>query len=430
VKLRRIEPETMQATSPDDLPDVGETMRDVRRNGDAAVARAAARFGDPAPRIIGREELAPACERVDTALLAALEGAAGRIRAFASLQRSALRDVATTAGGFELSHRVVPVRSAGIYAPAGRYPLLSSLLMGAIPARVAGVERVVVCTPRASDAMLAAAFVAGADCVYEAGGAQAIAALAYGTESIAAVDAVAGPGNRYVAAAKRAVAGVCAIDALAGPSEVVIVASGDADARLVAADLLAQAEHDADACASLLTDDAAFAGAVDAELARQLAALATADVARAAIERNGRCAVLALDAAIELANALAPEHLELQGARAEALAGRARCYGALFVGSGAAEVFGDYGIGPNHVLPTGGTARFAGGLSVFTFLAVRTVMRSAGTLDPQLVAETAELAHAEGLDAHRRAALARRNGDGAFAGLRAAIEPKAPATAS
>lgn len=405
--LRRVDPSALTATSPDDLPDVSDTMSDVRRAGDVAVAQAAARFGDEPPHAFDRAAMSEARERIEPGLLLALESAAKRIQAFAELQRASLHDITALSGGFELSHHAFPVRTAGIYVPAGRYPLVSSVLMGVIPARVAGVDCVIVCTPDAGDAILAAASIAGADAVFQIGGAQAIAAMAYGTESVPNVDVIAGPGNRYVAAAKRAVTGFCGIDALAGPSEVAIVASGDASARLVAADLLAQAEHDADACVTLLTDDPVFAEVVESELERQLPLLSTEAVARASIERNGRCVILPLQEAIDLANALAPEHLELQGPRAEALAPHARCFGALFVGAGAAEVFGDYGVGPNHILPTGGTARFSGGLSVFTFMAIRTTLRSTASVDPEIVASTALLASAEGLDAHRRSALAR-----------------------
>jgi histidinol dehydrogenase len=405
--LRRVNALAIQVPSPRELPDVSGTMHDVRDHGDAAVARAAARFGDAPPQGFSAENIHRARRAIEGSLSFALESAAERIRTFAELQRSSLRDVCSTVGGFEASHRVCPLRTAGIYVPGGRYPLMSSLLMGVVPARVAGVQRVVVCTPEASDQILAAASVAGADSVYQVGGAQAIAAMAYGTESIPCVDVIVGPGNRYVAAAKRAVHGICAIDAIAGPSELIVIASADADARLVAADLLAQAEHDVDAHVALLTEDSAFAEAVDRELERQLPLLSTQSVAREAIKANGRCVVLPLAEAIDLGNDLAPEHLSLQGARAESLAPRARCFGALFIGAGVSEVFGDYGVGPNHVLPTSGTARFSAGLSVFTFLTVRTTLRAIGTIDPCLVAVTAMLARAEGLDAHARAALAR-----------------------
>ena len=296
---------------------------------------------------------------------------------------------------------------AGIYVPGGRYPLPSSLLMCAIPARVAGVERTVVCTPRADATVVAAARLAGVDELFEVGGAQAIAALAYGTQTIDPVDLIVGPGNAYVASAKRAVYGACAIDAIAGPSELLIVACDDADAAWVAADLVAQAEHDPLARATLLTDSADFATRVEEAIEDALATLPTAAVARAAFENLGRFAIVPMSDAAAWVNRIAAEHVHLQGARAESLAADVTVYGALFVGARAAEVFGDYGLGPNHVLPTGGSARFASGLSVFTFLNVRTIARVRGRLDPNVIAQSARIASAEGLEGHRRAALLR-----------------------
>lgn len=408
--LRRVAPAALAVSKADELPDVTATIEDVRSGGDAAIARAAASYGDPAPRRFDAEGLNEARLSLDTGLAGALERAAARIAAFAALQRASLLECHSNACGFELVAMAYPVQSVGVYVPSGRYPLVSSLLMGVVPARAAGVESVIVCTPRANQTILAAASIAGADGVHQIGGAQAIAAMAYGTESIARVDTIVGPGNRYVTAAKRAVAGACGIDALAGPSEVVIIASGDADARLVAADLLAQAEHDLAAHTVLLTDDPMFADAVDAELVHQLSELATEGIAHGSIVRNGRCAVLPLGQAIALANTLAPEHLELHGANAESLAPRATCFGALFVGSGAGETFGDYGAGANHILPTAGTARFSGGLSVFTFLNIRTTLRSIGPIDAGIIADSATLAEAEGLHAHARAARLRADG--------------------
>jgi histidinol dehydrogenase len=387
--------------------DVSVVIDAVRTRGDDALAEYARRFGDPPPRRIGPDECAAAFRALDGGLTDAMTAAAERIEAFAQLQRDAIADVSVQVGNLELGHRAMPIESAGIYVPAGRHPLPSSLLMGAIPARVAGVGKRVVCTPRAGREVLAAAFIAGVDAIFEIGGAQAIAALAYGTQTVPRVDLIVGPGNAYVTAAKRAVFGVCGIDALAGPSEILIVASGDADAEFVAADLLAQAEHDDDARALLLTDDRPFAKSVAVCVERRLQTLPTAGTARASLERRGGYAIVPLDDAPELCDAIAPEHLSLQGARAEALADRCRAYGSLFVGGGAAEVLGDYGSGPNHVLPTGGSARYASGLSVLTFLALRTYERCPGKSDRRIANDAAILAGAEGLAAHREAALAR-----------------------
>ena len=293
--------------------------------------------------------------------------------------------------------------------------------MTAVTARVAGVARVVVASPRPSAVTLAAAHVAGADAFLAVGGAQAIGALAHGGGgTLAPCDVIAGPGNRWVTAAKALVAasGGVAIDMLAGPSECCVLADGGADAALIAADLLAQAEHDTDAAAVLVTTSAALIDAVEAALAAQLAALPTRDTAAAALARQG-CAVLCadLDEALAVVDALAPEHLEVQTADAPAVAARARHYGGAFVGAGSAEVFGDYGAGPNHVLPTSGTARYSGGLSVFTFLRVRTWLRAddappadaaAAAARREIIDDTAALARLEGLFGHEAAALARR----------------------
>lgn len=387
--------------------DVQPIIAAVRERGDAALAEYALAFGDPPPRRVSRDEIEAAYRESSSELRDALAGAASRIERFARAQRDALADVTIREGTLQLGHRVMPLERVGIYVPAGRHPLPSSLLMGAIPAQVAGVRERVVCTPRAGREVLAAAHVAGVDVVFEVGGAQAIAALAYGTQSIARVDLIVGPGNAYVTAAKRAVFGACGIDALAGPSEIAIVASIDASADLVAADMLAQAEHDPDARALLITDDRAFAQAVSGRIDDRLTRLETAQTARTSLERSGGFVMLALDDVPGFCNRLAPEHLSLQGMRAEALASRCSAYGTLFIGEAAAEVFGDYGSGPNHVLPTGGTARFSSGLSIMTFLTLRTFQRSLGNADRRIANDAAILAQAEGLAAHRDAALVR-----------------------
>jgi len=406
--IERTAAEVLVNAAPQAQVDVSAIVAGVRARGDDALAEYAARFGDPPPRRIAREEIVAAHRDASEALRAALEGASQRIESFARAQREALADVTIRAGNLELGHRAIPLERVGIYVPAGRHPLPSSLLMGAIPARVAGVRECIACTPRAGAEVLAAAHVCGIETVFEVGGAQAIAALAYGTQSVPRVDLIVGPGNAYVTAAKRAVLGACGIDALAGPSEIAIVASMDASADLVAADLLAQAEHDDDARALLITDDRAFASDVGRCIEVRQSQLATAQTARRSLEARGGFVVLALENAPEFCNRLAPEHLSLQGERAQALAARFTAYGSLFVGEGAAEVFGDYGSGPNHILPTGGTARFSSGLSVMNFLTLRTYQRSLGSADRRITADAAILAEAEGLFAHRDAALARR----------------------
>jgi phosphoribosyl-ATP pyrophosphohydrolase/phosphoribosyl-AMP cyclohydrolase/histidinol dehydrogenase len=278
--------------------------------------------------------------------------------------------------------------------------------MTVVPARVAGVAEVVVASPRPTAVTLAAAHVAGADRLLAVGGAQAIAALAFGC-GVPRVDMVVGPGNRYVTAAKRCLVGEVGIDGLAGPSELLVLADATADARWIAADLLAQAEHDVDAVPVLVTTARDLVPAVLRELELQLADLPTADVARAALRNNGR-AIVARDAseAIAVADALAPEHLSLCVSDIEPYVARLSAYGALFVGSRSAEVFGDYGAGPNHVLPTSGGARFQAGLSVATFLRAATYLTIAQP--DALASDCAALARCEGLEAHARAAEVRR----------------------
>lgn len=381
---------------------------DVRARGEVAVREHAERLGDltpGAPLIVGPEALAAALASLPGDEQALLDRTAKRIGAFAEAQRSCIEGVTVDVPGGRAGHTVRPVDRAGCYAPGGRFPLPSSVLMTAVTARVAGVGTVWVASPRPTMVTLAAAAVAGADGLLAVGGAQAIAALAWGAGAVPACDVVVGPGNRWVTAAKQVVAGHVAIDMLAGPSELVVLADHTADAGLVAADLLAQAEHDPDALPILVTTDPGLPDRVDAELAAQLVDLPTAETARAAVAGGFAVVVGDMDEAIALCNRLAPEHLEVIAEAPDRIAARLRSYGSLFLGAGSAEVFGDYGAGPNHVLPTGGTARFTGGLSVMTFLALRTWL---AIDDPELAAPLARdavaLARLEGLEAHARAA--------------------------
>lgn len=380
---------------------------DVRARGEAGVREHAERLGDlvaGAPLVLGREELAAALAALPGDEQALLHRTARRIAVFAEAQRSCIEGLTVEVPGGRAGHTVRPVDRAGCYAPGGRFPLPSSVLMTAVTARVAGVAEVWVASPRPAPVTLAAAAVAGADGLLAVGGAQAIGALAFGAGVVPACDVVVGPGNRWVTAAKQVVAGRVAIDMLAGPSELVVLADDTADPALVAADLLAQAEHDPDALPILVTTAPGLPERVDAELAVQLASLPTAATARAALAA-GFAVVADLDTAIRLCNRLAPEHLEVLVAGADHVASRLRSYGSLFLGPASAEVLGDYGAGPNHVLPTGGTARFTGGLSVLTFLALRTWL---AIDDPALAAPVARdavaLARLEGLEAHARAA--------------------------
>ena len=380
----------------------------VRTRGETAVREYAERFGDVAagePLFLDRPVLDRALADLPAGDRARLERVAARIRAFAEAQKRALGAVAVPVPGGEAGHWIAPLERAGCYAPGGRYPLPSSVLMTAVTARTAGVKEIWVASPRPGAMTLAAAAVAGADGVMAAGGAHAIAALAFGAGPVRACDVVVGPGNRYVAAAKQLVGARVAIDMLAGPSELVVFADATASPAVVAADLLAQAEHDPDAVPVLVTIDPALRDRVAAELKRQLAALPTAAVARAALANGGVVVVANIEEGIAACDGLAPEHLELCLENATTVAPRLAHFGALFIGAGAAEVLGDYGAGPNHVLPTASTARARGGLSVYTFLRVRTWLRIDDVAAARpLVEDAAWFGRVEGLEAHARSA--------------------------
>jgi len=395
------------AVSAEVLAATAPIVEDVRRRGEAALREHARRFDEiepGEPLVIERPALHRALGTLDPADRERLERVAGRIRAFAEAQRRSFVDVTVPVPGGVAGHRVIALQRAGCYAPGGRYPLPSSVLMTAVTAKVAGVRDVWVASPKPRRFVLAAAAVAGADAVLAAGGAHAIAALAYGAGPVPACDIIVGPGNRFVTAAKQLVSGAVGIDMLAGPSELVVFADASAEARLVAADLLAQAEHDPEAVPILVTLDPQLPEQVEAELHRQLADLPTAVVARAALGNGGVVTVATVDEGLAACDAIAPEHLQLVLENAAVVAPRLAHYGALFIGAGAGEVLGDYGAGPNHVLPTGGTARWSGGLSVLTFLRLRTWLRVDGKAADALMEDAAWFGRAEGLEAHARAA--------------------------
>ncbi len=389
--------------------DVSAILAEVRARGDEALAEYTAKFdghdlGDDWR--IPAETCREAFDALDPALRAALELAATRIRAYHEAQLPEDRDY-TDAVGVRLGAKWRGVDGAGLYVPGGRAAYPSSLLMNAIPAKVAGVGRLVVATPTPKGAVnplvLAAAHLAGVDEVWRIGGAQAIAALAYGTDRIAPVDVITGPGNAWVAEAKRQLYGVVGIDMVAGPSEILVIADGRNDPQWIAADLLSQAEHDPAAQSILITDDAAFADAVAAAVEAEIALLPTAAVARASWDAHGVIIVAdSLDEAPALTNALAAEHVEIATDDPEALFAGIRHAGSVFLGRHTPEAIGDYVAGPNHVLPTGRRARFASGLSVLDFMKRTSFLSvgesSLGAVGPAAVA----LAEAEGLAAHAR----------------------------
>jgi histidinol dehydrogenase len=378
-------------------------IADVRRRGDEAVRHWTRRLDGGESGIIGRGALRAARRSVSRTFLAAVRRAARNIRLVAEAQLPRPWEIEVEPG-VRVGQMVRPLDAVGCYVPGGRYPLVSTLLMTAIPAQVAGVRRIVVACPRPGSEILAAADELGLTEVRRMGGAQAIAALAYGTATLAPVDRIVGPGNRWVAAAKRLVSMDCPIDVLAGPTEVLLLADRG-DPRALAADLLAQAEHDPEALALMVTTSRSLAAAVRAEVAAQLAALPEPSPARAAIAGRGAILVARdLDRAVAFANALGAEHLWVP---TRAVAGRITCAGSVFVGRWTAQSAGDFATGSNHTLPTAGAARARGGLSAADFvrcISIQTVTR-AGLV--RLAPVVAAFAEAEGLPAHG-AAVTRR----------------------
>ena len=397
---------------------VKQIISDVRSQGDAALSRYNEKFGGvPAASFrVTDEELEQALGGISPELRTAIEKAAANIKRFAELQLDCSRplEATETEPGVFLGHRVIPVDSCCCYVPGGNHPLFSTALMLVIPARVAGVGRVCAAVPPLKGsrlphpATLAALRIAGADEVYGLGGAQAIAAFAYGTKSVAPVSMIVGPGNKYVTEAKRQVYGKVGIDFIAGPSEVLVIADENADARVVAADILAQSEHDYDASGILVTTSEPFAKAVAAQVEEQLKTLDTADIAGSSWKNHGRIVIAdSLEEAAQIANETAPEHLEINVKEADQVVPLVRNFGSLFIGGGSAEVFGDYVAGTNHTLPTMKAARYTGGVGVQTFLKVCTFQQ----IKPEgvkILAPVAEvMAKNEGLTAHARAAAVR-----------------------
>lgn len=396
---------------------VREIIARVRAEGDRALKEYTKRFDrfdvEKAGMRVERSEIEAAYEATDAETRAALELAKERIEAHHRRQMptdTRYKD----ALGVELGWRWTPISAVGLYVPGGLASYPSSVLMNAVPARVAGVERITITTPtpdgRLNPLVLVAADIAGVTEILRIGGAQAIAALAHGTETIAPVDKIVGPGNAWVSAAKRQVFGQVGIDMIAGPSEVLVVADGENDPAWIAADLLAQAEHDTAAQSVLMTDDPAFAEAVAAEVERQLKQLSRAEIAGASWRDFGAIILLrSLEEAPTLIDRLAPEHLELATAQAESLLQRIRNAGAVFLGRHTPEVIGDYVGGSNHVLPTARSARFSSGLSVMDFLKRMSILRLDSGQLRALGPAAVTLARAEGLEAHGRAVSIRLN---------------------
>ncbi|QGU33392.1 histidinol dehydrogenase [Thermochromatium tepidum] len=392
---------------------VAEIIRAVRARGDAALIDYTVRLdrwtpATPSDLELPRVRLKQAWSAIPAEQRAALEAAAERVRAYAEHQRLeswSYRDP----DGTLLGQQVTPLDRVGLYVPGGKAAYPSSVLMNAIPAKVAGVSELIMVVPtpdgELNELVLAAAHVAGVDCAFAIGGAQAVAALAYGTETVPAVDKIVGPGNIYVAAAKRAVFGQVGIDMVAGPSEILVICDGDTPPDWIAMDLFSQAEHDEDAQSILVSWDAGFLDRVATSIDTLLPTLERAPIIEAALRARGALILVRdLDEAIAVANQIAPEHLELSVADPESIVGRIRHAGAIFMGRYTAEALGDYCAGPNHVLPTARTARFSSPLGVYDFQKRSSLIMASFAGAARLAQTTALLARGEGLTAHARSA--------------------------
>ena len=398
---------------------VTEIIKEVRKNGDSALYEYSKRFDkvELSSLEVSAEEIEKAFSLVEPEFVEILKEAKENIYAFHSRQvRNSF--LISEKDGVVIGQKVIPIEKVGLYVPGGTAAYPSSVLMNAIPAKIAGCEEIVMVTPPAKDgsvnpAILAAAKVAGVDRIFKVGGAQAVAALAYGTESVPAVDKIVGPGNAFVAEAKKQVFGKVAIDMIAGPSEILVIADSKSDPTCVAADLLSQAEHDKNATAVLVTDSADLASAVSAELELQIPMLQREEIARTSIDNNGKIIITdSIDEAIIVANGLAPEHLELCLDEPFAYLDKIKHAGSIFMGRYCPEALGDYFAGPNHTLPTSGTARFSSPLSVDDF--VKKTQFSYYTKDAlEKVAKKVEFfANKEGLGAHAKSAVIRfENGE-------------------
>ena len=395
------------------LNDVAKLIEDIKLRKDSALIEYCKRFNDGDFQnsddfLVSENEIEEAYKKTDKKTIETIKIAQKNVFEFAKKQFDCIKELEIKMGDSILGHKIVPINSVLCYVPGGNYPLPSSCIMTVTPAKVAGVKNIYLTSPRIKPQTIVAAHISGADRIYKLGGAQAVSAFAYGTESINPVDKIAGPGNKYVTFAKKYVYGKCDIDFLAGPSEVLIVADDTANPKLISADMLAQAEHDKDARAYLITTSKKLAEDVEKSARAQLSNLETKEIAEIAFEKSVCVVVEHISEAVEIANLRAPEHLELMFKGAEDKAFEFKNYGSLFIGQNCAEVFGDYCSGTNHVLPTNKASRYTGGLSVFDFIKILTYQNIDKKTAKTLAETASNLAEAEGLFAHKLASDLRK----------------------
>lgn len=388
---------------------VQKIIQEVKKNGDKAVRKYIEIFDKVKLKNfkVSKRETSEAYKKVDRKTIDTIRKAAKNIERFAKTQLKQFKNFEYTKNGVTVGQKIIPIERIGAYVPGGRYPLPSTALMCIIPAKVAGVKEVIVCSPKIKPITIVAADLAGADLIFDVGGVQAIAAMAYGTESIPKVDKIVGPGNIYVAQAKKEVFGDCGIDLLAGPTEILIIADEFAKAKFIAADLLAQAEHDINTKIFFVTNSKVLIKEINKELKIQIEKLETKKIIKEAFKNKKIILVKNLKGAIKIANEVAPEHLTLQIKNPRKYLNQLKNYGSLFLGEYSAVAFGDYCSGPNHVLPTDKTARYTGGLSVKDFIKIQTHQYISKKGAKKLAKITATFASIEGLYAHKKSAEVR-----------------------
>lgn len=392
------------------ISSVEEIAKEVKHNGDLAVKKYSQQFDNQNLEnfLVTKKEIKDAYSKVDECTIDAIKKSIKNVRKFSEKQLKCIKNLKTNIDNNELGHKIIPIEKAGCYIPGGNYPLLSSAVMTITPAKVAGVQEIIACSPKIKPETIVACDLAGADKIYKIGGVQAIAAMSYGTETVPKVNKIVGPGNKYVTAAKKYVFGEVGIDFLAGPSEVMIIADKTANAEFVSADILAQCEHDLDARAFLICFSEDFAKEVEASARKQLESLSTREIAAKSFEKSFAIVVKSMKEAIALADQKAPEHLELCFKNANKFINHFKNYGSLFIGNYSAEVYGDYCSGTNHVLPTNEVSKYSGGLSVFDFIKIQTFQIISKKGNSTLSGFASQLANDEGLFAHKLAADVRK----------------------
>lgn len=395
------------------LDGVQKIIEDVKKGKDKTLIEYSKSFNDgdfstADDFLVTENEIEKAYKDTDPDVINAIKEAHKRVLEFSKKQFECIKEFEINENNSTLGHKIIPLNRVLCYVPGGNYPLPSSCIMTVTPAKVAGVKEIYLTSPKIRPQTIVAAHIAGADKIYKLGGAQAVSAFAYGTESILPVDKIVGPGNKYVTFAKKYVYGVCDIDFLAGPSEVLIVADENANPELISADMLAQSEHDKDARSYLVTTSKKLADSVQQSALKQLKTLQTKEIAQIAFEKSVAIIVNSIDEAVEISNKRAPEHLELMFKEADKYKDKFTNYGSIFIGENCAEVFGDYCSGTNHVLPTNRAAKYTGGLSVFDFIKILTVQNIDKLTANELAKTASKLAAAEGLYAHKLASDLRK----------------------